>query len=317
MVEPRILVIGNANVDLTTYVDSFPLEGETVLGTGFNIGMGGKGANQAVACSRAGSPTALIGAIGHDTFGDVMWDGLSAESLSLDHLKRVDTPSGAATIMVEPSGANRIAVFAGASATLTAQNTIDAIAHAPQSGFLVSQLEIPVEVVSGSIQHAKQQGLTTVLNVAPYCSLPSDLLTATDWIIANEGEAQALLDDAGITATVEENVESVRGQISNWATALGMNLVITLGGEGAVGVKVGDNSFSTQAPPVSAVDTVGAGDCFTGYFVALLDQGFTWQQALNGAVHAASHSVQYPGAQSSYPARDQADQFATLAASIT
>jgi len=317
MVEPRILVIGNANVDLTTYVDSFPLEGETVLGNGFNIGMGGKGANQAVACSRAGSPTALIGAIGHDTFGDVMWDGLSAESLSLDHLKRVDTPSGAATIMVEPSGANRIAVFAGASATLTPQNTMDAIAHAPEAGFLVSQLEIPVEVVSGSIQHAKQQGLTTVLNVAPYRSLPSELLAATDWIIANEGEAQALLDDAGIAATVEENVESVRDNISDWATALGMNLVITLGGEGAVGIVVGQDAFSAQAPRVSAVDTVGAGDCFTGYFVSLLDQGFTWQQALNGAVHAASHSVQHPGAQSSYPARDQAEHFATLAASTT
>lgn len=314
MVEPRILVVGNANVDLTTYVDSFPLEGETVLGTAFNIGMGGKGANQAVACSRAGSPTALIGAIGHDTFGDVMWEGLSAESLSLDYLNRVDTPSGAATIMVEPSGANRIAVFAGASATLTAQNTIDAIAHAPQAGFLVSQLEIPVEVVSSSIQHAKQQGLTTVLNVAPYRSLPSELLAATDWIIANEGEAQALLDDAGIAATVEENVESVRGQISNWATALGVNLVITLGGEGAVGVQVGQDSFSTRAPRVNAVDTVGAGDCFTGYFVSLLDQSCSWQQALNGAVDAASTSVQTLGAQSSYPARHDASTFANIAA---
>jgi ribokinase len=317
MVKPRILVIGNANVDVTTYVDSFPLDGETVLGTSFNIGLGGKGANQAVACSRAGSPTALIGAIGYDTLGEVMWEGLSKESLTLDYLNRVDSPSGAASIMVEPSGANRIAVFVGASATLTAQNTIDALAHAPQASFLVSQLEISVDVVSGSIQHAKRQGLITVLNVAPYRSLPSELLGATDWIIANEGEAQALLDDAGVAATVEENVQSVHGQISDWATALGVNLVITLGREGAVGVQLGHNSFSVQAPPVRAVDTVGAGDCFTGYFVSLLDQGFTWRQALTGAVHAATDSVQYPGAQSSYPARDKAEHFLSLASSVT
>jgi ribokinase len=313
VVQPRVFVVGNANVDLTTYVRSFPVDGETVLGTDFSIGMGGKGANQAVACSRAGSPTALIGAIGDDTFGDVMWEGLSSESLSLDYLNRVDTPSGTATIMVEPTGTNRIAVFVGASATITAQNTIDAIANAPQASFLVSQLEIPFDIVSESVHHAKQQGLTTVLNVAPYRILPSELLGATDWIIANEGEAQALLDDAGITATVDEDVDSVRGRISDWATALGVNLVITLGGEGAVGVQVGQDSFSARAPRVKAVDTVGAGDCFTGYFVSLLDQGFTWQQALNGAVHAASHSVQHPGAQSSYPARDQAEHFASLA----
>jgi ribokinase len=277
--------------------------------------MGGKGANQAVAAARAGGNVSFVGRVGTDSFGEFVTNNLSDENLDISPLKKVEGSTGVANIYVDHSGANQIAVFAGASATLTAQNTIDAIAHAPQAGFLVSQLEIPVEVVSSSIQHAKQQGLTTVLNVAPYRSLPSELLAATDWIIANEGEAQALLDDAGIAATVEENVESVRGQISNWATALGVNLVITLGGEGAVGVQVGQDSFSTRAPRVSAVDTVGAGDCFTGYFVSLLDQGFTWQQALNGAVHAASHSVQHPGAQSSYPARDQAEHFATLAAS--
>jgi ribokinase len=317
MVEPRIFVVGNANVDLTTYLDSFPLDGETVLGTDFSIGLGGKGANQAVACSRAGSPTALIGAIGYDTFGEVMWEGLSNESLVVDYLKRVDAPSGTAAIMVEPSGANRIAVVVGASAFITAQDTIDAIAHAPHAGFLVSQLEIPLDVVSDSIRHAKHHGLMTVVNVAPYRPLPSGLLSDIDWIIANEGEAQALLDDAGISAVVQENVQSVRDHISDWATALGVNLVITLGGEGAVGVEVGQDSFSVQAPPVMAVDTVGAGDCFTGYFVSLLEQGFTWQQALTGAVHAASHSVQFLGAQSSYPARDQADHFASVASSAT
>ena len=317
MDSPRVIVIGNANIDLTSYVDAFPTEGETVLSSGFSIGMGGKGANQAVACRRAGSPTALIGAIGTDTFGDVMWEGLSKESLTLDHLKRLDTPSGTATIMVDPSGANRIAVFVGASGMVTGEMAEKAISDVVSATFLVSQLEISLEVVSRSIRQAKSLGMTTVVNTAPYRPLTQDLLEATDWIIANEGEAQALLTDAGLNAEVGEDPEVVLGQISSWSAHLGVNLVITMGPRGAVGYADGGQSFHASAPPVSAVDTVGAGDCFTGYFVALLDQGFSWQQALAGAVHAASKSVQSPGAQSSYPPAGDASYFAEIAAATT
>ncbi len=314
MDEPRILVVGNANVDLTPYVDSFPLEGETVLGPDFVIRMGGKGANQAVACSRAGSPTEMIGNIGLDTFGDLMFEGLSAEALILDGPKRVTASSGTAPIMVEPSGANRIAVFVGASGTLTAQKTLETNTHSPHARHVVSQLEIPIDVVAESIRLAKHRGPHTVVNVAPYPQLPRELLEATDWIIANEGEAQALLDDAGINAVVGKEPEDVRDHIAAWAKTLRVNLVVTLGGLGAVGVQAGHQSFFAAAPPVQAVDTVGAGDCFTGYFVSLLDQSCSWQQALNGAVDAASTSVQTLGAQSSYPARHDASTFADIAA---
>lgn len=317
MDRPRVIVIGNANIDLTSYVDAFPHDGETVLSSGFSIGMGGKGANQAVACRRAGSPTALVGAIGHDTFGDVMWEGLSDESLTLDHLQRLDAPSGTATIMVDPSGANQIAVFVGASGMVTPVAAEEAISNMASATFLVSQLEISPDVVSRAIHHAKSLGMTTVINTAPYRPLTTDLLESTDWIIANEGEAQALLRDVGLDARVSEDPEVALEHMSAWSTALGVNLVITLGPRGAVGHAVGERSFHASAPPVSAVDTVGAGDCFTGYFVALLDQGFSWQQALAGAVHAASRSVESPGAQSSYPAATDAGTFAAIAASTT
>ncbi len=317
MDSPRVIVIGNANIDLTAYVDSFPQEGETVLSSGFSIGMGGKGANQAVACRRAGSPTALIGAIGHDTFGDVMWEGLSNESLSLQHLQRVDAPSGTATIMVNPSGANQIAVFVGASGMVTPDVAVEAISDMADAKFLVSQLEISPDVVSQAIHRAKRLGLTTVINTAPYRPLSAELLQATDWIIANEGEAQALLSDYGLDAEVSEDPKTVAGHISSWSVALGVNLVITLGPGGAIGYASGEHSFHATAPPVEAVDSVGAGDCFTGYFVALLDQGFSWQQALSGAVHAASRSVESPGAQSSYPAEAEAAYFANIAQKTT
>ena len=317
MDSPRVIVIGNANIDLTSYVDVFPQEGETILSSDFSIGMGGKGANQAVASRRAGSPTALIGAIGRDTFGEVMWEGLSNESLILDHLSRLDTPSGTATITVIPSGANQIAVFVGASGMVTPDMATQAISDMPAAKYLVSQLEISPEVVDRSIRHAKSLGMTTVINTAPYRSLSSELLEATDWIIANEGEAEALLRDSGLNAEVGENPEVIRDQMPSWSEALGVNLVITLGPRGAVGCASDGNAFHASAPPVTAVDTVGAGDCFTGYFVALLDQGFSWQQALTGAVHAASRSVESPGAQSSYPAETDAAIYSGIAASTT
>ena len=317
MDSPRVIVIGNANIDLTSYVDEFPQEGETVLSSGFSIGMGGKGANQAVACRRAGSPTALIGAIGRDTFGEVMWEGLSNESLTLDHLQRLDAPSGTATITVNPSGANQIAVFVGASGMVTPDMAEEAIGTMASAKFLVSQLEISPDVVTKAIHQAKSLGMTTVINTAPYRPLTTDLLEATDWIIANEGEAQALLRDAGLDARVNDDPQVALEHIPAWSSALGVNLVITLGPRGAVGYAAGERSFHASAPPVSAVDTVGAGDCFTGYFVALLDQGFSWQQALTGAVHAASTSVEAPGAQSSYPAASDAVTFAAIAASTT
>jgi ribokinase len=309
----RVVVIGNANVDVTSYVPEVPAEGETVLSDDFSIGMGGKGANQAVASSRAGSPTAFIGAVGSDSFGDYMWQGLASESLNLDSLARLEGQSGVASIMVDRSGANRIAVFVGASGLVTTSDADKAISTHVSGRFLISQLEISQEVVAASLAQAKSQGMTTVVNTAPYRPLSEEMLANTDWIIANEVEAGALLADSGIDTVVGESPESVIAQISSWSHHLGVNLVITLGKSGAVGVERDGVAFHAHAPRVKAVDTVGAGDCFVGYFVALLDQGFSWQQAMTGAVGAASWSVQHPGAQSSYPPRESAEEFLHLA----
>jgi ribokinase len=313
MQESRIVVIGNANVDLTSYVESFPEVGETILSTDFTIGMGGKGANQAVAATRAGSAVAFVGAVGRDTFGQYMREGLTAESLNVSHLHTYDGASGVASIMVDPAGANHIAVFTGASGLLTVSEATDALAQLPDCRFFISQLEISHEVVTACLVKAKKQQMTTVVNTAPYRPLGAEALAHTDWIIANEGEATALLRDAGFDDTVSEDAQDVLSQIPQWSESLGVNLIITLGSQGAVGYQLGQKAFHVHSPSVTAVDTVGAGDCFTGYFVSLLEQGFTWQQALNGAVHAASTSVQTLGAQSSYPARDDARAFADIA----
>jgi ribokinase len=314
MSTPDIVVLGNANVDLTTYMGHAPAEGETVIGHDFSIGMGGKGANQAVAAARAGSEVAFIGRRGDDSFGDMIHAALTAEGLHLEHLVQVEGPSGNATIYVEDSGANRIAVFLGASATLTASSVAEAVASLSDASYLISQLEVNQEIVHAGLQAAGKLGMVRILNTAPYSPLIPGITSNTDWLIANEVEMEGLLGEVGLSAKVEGSASELAGQIPQWAEAIGCNLVVTLGSKGAVGFAPEDGAFFAEAPSVLAVDTVGAGDCFVGYFVSLMSQGYSWRGALRGAVHAASESVQTAGAQSSYPARAEGNHFAQLAA---
>lgn len=301
-----LVVIGNANVDLTTYVENAPERGETVLGTGFSIGMGGKGANQAVAAARAGADVAFIGCIGEDAFGDMILDALTTEGLDLEHLARVPGPSGVASIYVESGGANRIAVFTGASGTIDgplAQTTVSA-----QSGMriLVSQLEIDIAAVSQALSSARSLGAITVVNTAPAQALSPEILANTTWLVANEVEIATVLAGAGIRLDATPELSDILGAIDTWAGALGCNLVVTVGEHGAVGYQADSEAFHYKTAPVTAEDTVGAGDCCVGYFAALLSEGLSWQQALAGGVIAAGDSVTRAGAQSSYPTRDQA-----------
>ena len=313
MSTPGIVVLGNANVDLTTYMGHAPAEGETVIGHDFSIGMGGKGANQAVAAARAGSEVAFIGRRGDDSFGDMIHTALSAEGLHLEHLVQVPGPSGNATIYVEDRGANRIAVFLGASARLTASSAAEAVTSLSGARYFVSQLEVNQEIVLAGLQAAGQGGMVRVLNTAPYSPLIPGITTNTDWLIANEVEMEGLLGEVGLSARVEGSASELTPLIPQWSEAIGCNLVVTLGSKGAVGFAPEDGAFFAEAPVVRAVDTVGAGDCFVGYFVSLMSHGCAWQGALRGAVYAATQSVQTPGAQSSYPSTGDAEKFRTIA----
>ena len=313
MSSPDIVVLGNANVDLTTYVSHAPSEGETVIGHDFSIGMGGKGANQAVAASRAGSEVVFIGRRGNDSFGEMIQTALSSEGLHLQHLAEVTGSSGNATIYVEDNGANRIAVFLGASATLSASDAKEAIESLKGAAYFVSQLEVQQDIVLAGLETAGECGMVRVLNTAPYSTLREGITANTDWLVANEVEMEGLLGDIGLTASVDIPVDELVVALPEWSEHLGCNLVVTLGSKGAVGCARGEGVFFAEAPSVSAVDTVGAGDCFVGYFVSLMSQGRNWQGALRGAVHAASESVQKPGAQSSYPAKAESERFRVLA----
>lgn len=318
MATPSIVVIGNANVDLTTYVTAVPEEGETVIGHDFTIGMGGKGANQAVAASRAGGNVSFIGRIGEDAFGDLVWEHLHKEGLALDHLERIPGKSGVASIYVDQAGANRIAVFPGASGTIDGTISRAAVLAHTNPRYLVSQLEISQEAVLGALEAAKQSGATTVLNTAPYAPLLPGIVENTDWLIANEIEMEDIVVSRGLSSPASfTDVSDIAPVLPAWAQHLGCNLVVTLGDKGAIACDVGGETYSYSPEPVTAIDTVGAGDCFVGFFVAFLDAGLTWQEALTGGVLAATESVQKPGAQSSYPVVSEATRLREAAQAVS
>jgi len=179
--------------------------------------------------------------------------------------------------------------------------------------YFISQLEVNQEIALAGLQAAGDHGMVRILNTAPYSPLIPGITSNTDWLIANEVELEGLLGDVGVSTKVDGSASELAGHIPRWSEAIGCNLVVTLGSKGALGFATEDGAFFAQAPAVTAVDTVGAGDCFVGYFVSLMSHGSHWQGALQGAVAAASESVHRPGAQSSYPVRADANKFRTLA----
>src|SRR3954464_7308487 len=179
MDEPRIVVLGSANMDLVAVTARLPAPGETVLGRDFSSLPGGKGANQAVAVARAGGRCAFVGAVGTDAFGDTLRAALRSGGGDDQRVRVSPGPSGVALIVVDGGGENTIVVAPGANATLTALGDADRAAIAAADA-LVCQLEIPVETVAAAARTARAAGVPVVLNAAPARGLPPDLLAAVD-----------------------------------------------------------------------------------------------------------------------------------------
>lgn len=301
MSSANIVVLGNTNVDLTAYLPHEIEEGETLIAKDFKIGLGGKGANQAVAAQRGGGRVSFIGRVGTDSFGALMLDGLSKEDLDLTNVEQGPGDSANATIWVQENGANRIAVFLGESANIDPQHVSKSVSSHNSAKYYISQLELSNQVVVAGLKAAKKLDLITVLNIAPYSPVDSEMLRDTDWLIANEVEIDALLESKGLKLPENISLDGFKELLPSWSNTLGVNLIVTLGSSGAIGATQASDAVFVEAPKVEAMDTVGAGDCFVGFFVAALNRGLDWEKAIHMGVMAASKSVQKPGAQASYP----------------
>lgn len=302
----RIVVIGSSNTDLVVNTDRAPEGGETVLGNGFVVNHGGKGANQAVAVSRIGGTVSFISKVGNDTFGSQMRRHYEDEDMDVSYVF-VDAlaPSGVALIIVDGKAENRIVVAPGANGNLTEEDIDKAGLAVEKSEFVLLQLEIPMTTVEYAVRMAALLGKKVIVNPAPACPLSEELLRDVYLITPNETEAGIL---TGIT--IVDNDSAIKA--AEALLGLGVqNVVITLGEKGAL-VYNAEVSMFVPAYQVKAVDTTAAGDVFNGALAVALSEGRTLPDAARFACAASAISVTRMGAQNSVPSRDELDNYINI-----
>ena len=289
----RVLVLGSLNVDLVTRVRRLPRAGETVAGDDLQRHPGGKGANQAVAAARAGAAVRMVGACGVDDGGDVVLGALGRDGVDVSGVRRLaDVPTGTATILVEDGGENVIALGPGANSQWRPDDAADALLGISAGDVLLLQLEVPLAVTLAAAGRGRAAGATVVLNAAPLDAPVPGLLDDVDLLVVNEHEVRAVHGvEHGSAAELAAGLAS-RDQL---------DVVVTLGAEGALLCRPGRSPQHCPAPTVPAVDAVGAGDTFTGYLAAGLAAGDAHLLAVRRAVVAASVAVTRPGAQYAIP----------------
>ena len=288
---PAVAVVGSCNVDLVAYSSRIPGPGETVIGDRFAMGFGGKGANQAVMAARLGAAVWMVGRVGEDSYGEMTLANFAAQGVETAHLARVRGSSGVAPIWVEPDGTNRIIVIAGANDALTPDAAAAAIDTLDRVDVVLGQLEIPQAATAAAFNAAVARGAVTILNPAPAAALDLLLLAATDWLIPNEIEFEAL--SGGDPPT--------DGKMLALAARTGRRLVVTLGAAGAALVTAEGRVERVAVDAVKALDSTGAGDAFVGAFGYGLAAGLPELAAVRLGVRCASDSVTRPGTQSSFP----------------
>ncbi|HEX3265451.1 MAG TPA: ribokinase [Candidatus Limnocylindrales bacterium] len=294
---PVIAVVGSLNIDLIAYTDRVPDAGETLIGTDFRMGFGGKGANQAVMAARLGGRVSMVGALGDDVFAGMTFDNLDRQGVDATHVARVDGSSGVAPIWVESGGQNRIIVVSGANDRVDPEAAATAVRSMSGLRAVIGQLEIPQRVTLAAFRAAREVGTTTILNPAPAAPLEPELLGVADWLIPNESEL-ALIAADGI-ALDDDNA------LLRYAATIEPRLLVTLGARGAA--IVGEAGVQrVPAEPVAAVDTTGAGDAFVGAFAYGLAAGLDQVSAVRLGIACASDSVTRHGTQSSYATREGA-----------
>jgi ribokinase len=299
---PRIVVVGSANVDLTTFAERLPKAGETVFGTRFDLGFGGKGANQAVAAALCGARVHLVARVGDDLFGPATLSNLKDRGVGTREVRIVPgVSSGVAPIFVEAGGENRILVVKGANDTLTARDVEKAAALLKRADLIVLQLEIPLETVYYTVRFAQKNGIRVILNPAPAAPLSLQQLSGVTYLIPNETEAEAISLKA--VTTLEDAREAARELVGRGFP----QVVLTLGERGAV---LANASSATHYPAsrVHSLDTTGAGDAFIGSFAAFLGEGMPESEAVARANHYAALSTTSVGTQKSFVTRKRFDR---------
>lgn len=290
-----VTVIGSLNVDVVTHVPRLPAPGETVAGTNFSRRPGGKGANQAVACRRAGAAVRMVGACGQDETGAMILKSLEAEGIDITGVRILpEAETGTAVILIDDAGENIIALTSGSNALVSEEQVDLACAALQSTDFLLLQLELPLAIVRRAADMARKNSATVLLNAAPASTGLDELLHSVDILIVNEHELR------GIVGSTDEAPSHIAACAEGLSTRTGCTVITTTGPAGALLTR-GATSTAFPAPTVDAVDTVGAGDTFAGYLAAGLSRGVDETAAIRQATQAAATMVTRSGTHSAIP----------------
>ena len=296
--DARICVVGAALIDLISYVPRLPQLGETLHGTDFRMGFGGKGANQAVMAAKLGAQVSMVTRIGRDVFGDGTLENLRSFGIDTANVLITDgAPSGVAPIAVDESGDNAIIIVTGANDLLGEAEIEQARPAIAAADVLVCQLEIPPEATRAALRIAREESTRTILNPAPArADLPPELFELADVFCPNQHETELLLgrplapgeEEAAASLLLERGAGSV---------------ILTLGERGCL-VHTAKESVRLPAERVETRDTTGAGDAFVGSLAYFLARGKPLAEAAARANRIAAISVQAQGTQTSFPGTD-------------
>lgn len=298
-----MIVVGSCNTDLISYVSRFPLPGETLQGTKFSMGFGGKGANQCVMTAKLGAKTAMIAKVGKDTFGDGHIKNFQNVGICTDYVYSTSEAStGAAPISVDDNGQNAIVIIPGANLLLDETDLQNAEGVIARSKVMLCQLEISPNITLAALKMGRKHGVQTVLNPAPAIPLDKEFFTYSDLICPNESESELL---TGIPVKTVDDAKSAAKKLCEMGCR---NVIVTLGEMGCVVLENKSNDVvHIPATKVEPLDTTGAGDCFIGslafYLAARPELGLV--ESAKRAVQIASVSVLYPGTQTSFPDKGQ------------
>ncbi len=300
--QPHIAVVGSANVDLTTFTDAFPRPGETIFGNSFDLGFGGKGANQAVAAKLCGAQVSMVAKLGNDLFGPATIKNFESLGIDSTHVRLENgVSSGVAPIFVDSAGQNRIIVVKGANDRLLPADVDRAADLLQRCHCIVLQLEVPVETVYYTIQFAHKRRIRCILNPAPGQPLKLEQIKTVDYFVPNESEAEA------VAGRPVGNLEQARSCAQFFLSQGVPRVIITLGAMGCL--LAGPDGLEVIPPfKVETVDSTGAGDAFIGSFAVFLAEGFSEREALSRANLYAALSTMKVGTQKSFLQRDDFEQ---------
>jgi ribokinase len=297
------LVFGSVNIDQVVYLTRPPKEGETVEGESVETFLGGKGANQAVALSRLGTPVSFIGNVGQDSFGKELIASLSNENIDLSMLGSVSEKTGTAFINVFDNSENQIIYIPGANKlTNHKQVTSESLETA---NVVVSQMEVNPNEVERLFVKSKNCRCLNILNLAPFKKPSNQLLSKTDVLVLNELEFSLFAD---LGASDASDVDNLKKELKSLNLDNKLSLIVTLGDKGLIYFQDKQMDF-IEAEKVNAVDTVGSGDCFVGALSYSLLNGKSLKDSCEFANKAAAISVTKKGAATSMPKIEEVKSF--------